>query len=118
MRVFGLLLVVALVALSTIESTSCQSTTVYYSSIVNPVAAGDIPEAYLIPNVPYHRQLTDFTCGDASLEMVLNYYGPDVSQFSIVDAARTTSDEVQFTSSFRGQICFSSDSTFICSRAH
>jgi hypothetical protein len=26
-------------------------------------------------DVPYHRQFTDFSCGDASLEMVLDYYG-------------------------------------------
>eukprot|EP01102_Stenamoeba_stenopodia_P007758 TRINITY_DN2186_c0_g1_i1.p1 TRINITY_DN2186_c0_g1~~TRINITY_DN2186_c0_g1_i1.p1 ORF type:complete len:375 (+),score=85.70 TRINITY_DN2186_c0_g1_i1:52-1125(+) len=61
--------------------------------IIKPVAVEDIPDAYLIPNVPYFRQLTDFTCGDASLEMVLSYYGPEVDQFSIIDAARTTSDE-------------------------
>jgi len=83
-----------LTLLSAFEST-CLGSTVTFSSVVKPATAGDIPEAYLIPNVPYHRQLTDFTCGDASLEMLLNYYGPDVSQFSIVDAARTTSDEVR-----------------------
>lgn len=36
--------------------------------------------AYMIDNVPYHRQITNFACGDASSEMVLHYYGADVDQ--------------------------------------
>jgi len=49
-----------------------------------------LPVAYMIPDVPYHRQLTRFSCGAASLEMVLNYYGADVNQYSIMDVARTS----------------------------
>ncbi len=31
-------------------------------------------------NVPYHRQFTDYACGDASVEMMLHHYGSDVDQ--------------------------------------
>ena len=41
-------------------------------------------------SVPYHRQLTEYSCGDASMEMVLNYFGPDVDQRQIIDVARST----------------------------
>jgi uncharacterized protein YvpB len=41
-------------------------------------------------NVPYHRQVTTYSCGDASAEMMLNYYGVDVDQYAIIDVARTT----------------------------
>ena len=43
----------------------------------------------IIPSVPYHSQIKDYYCGPASLEMVLDYYGPDISQYEIADAART-----------------------------
>jgi len=40
------------------------------AATVNPVTPSTRPVAYLIPDMPYHQQLTDFTCGDASLQMV------------------------------------------------
>jgi hypothetical protein len=40
-------------------------------------------------SVPYHHQITSYYCGPASLEMVFDYYGPDISQLEIADAART-----------------------------
>ena len=43
----------------------------------------------IIPSVPYHSQIKDYYCGPASLEMVFDYYGPDISQYEIADAART-----------------------------
>ncbi len=47
----------------------------------------------MIPNVPYHRQATDYSCGDASVEMVLHYWAsPDVDQRSIIDALRTSEE--------------------------
>ncbi len=36
-----------------------------------------IPPVWRI-DVPYHRQITDFCCGDASLQMVLQYWDPTV----------------------------------------
>lgn len=50
------------------------------------------PQKYRI-DVPYHRQLTDFGCGDASLQMILDYYGVQANQFSIMDVMRSTMHE-------------------------
>jgi Peptidase_C39 like family len=53
--------------------------------LLAPIAA-----AVIIPNVPYHRQITDYACGDASTEMVLHYWAsPDVDQRAIIDVMRT-----------------------------
>lgn len=50
--------------------------------------------AGVIPNVPYHRQITDYACGDASSEMVLHYWlSPDVDQRAIIDVLRTTTED-------------------------
>ena len=40
------------------------------SAIAAGVLVLAVAAAYLIPNVPYHRQITPFACGDASSEMV------------------------------------------------
>jgi len=48
-----------------------------------------IPSSHFI-QIPYHRQNTEYSCGDASLEMVLHYFGPDIKQETIVDVMRTT----------------------------
>jgi hypothetical protein len=50
------------------------------------------PQSYRI-DVPYHRQQTDFGCGDASLQMILDYYGVQVNQFSVMDVMRSTTHE-------------------------
>jgi len=47
-------------------------------------------EAYI--SVPYHAQMTGYYCGPAALEMVFDFYGPDINQLEIADAARTASD--------------------------
>jgi PKD repeat protein len=44
-------------------------------------------EAFI--DVPYHRQLTNYYCGPASLEMVFDYFGPDISQHEIAEVSRT-----------------------------
>ena len=49
------------------------------------LAANDV----IIQSVPYHSQIKTYYCGPASLEMVFDYYGPDISQYEIADAART-----------------------------
>lgn len=53
-----------------------------------PFAMGISEEAYI--SVPSHRQITSYHCGPASLEMVFDFYGPDISQFKIGLVARTT----------------------------
>jgi hypothetical protein len=42
-------------------------------------------------SAPHYYQLKGYYCGPASLEMVFNYYGRDISQYEIADAARTIS---------------------------
>jgi hypothetical protein len=46
-------------------------------------------EFYL--QVPHHYQTTSYWCGPAALEMVFDYYGSDIPQSEIADAARTAS---------------------------
>ena len=47
-----------------------------------------IAQRFVIPSVPYHSQFP-YYCGPASLEMVFDLYGPDISQEEIADVART-----------------------------
>lgn len=43
-------------------------------------AAAAAPD-FRIPNVPYHRQVTNYSCGASSAEMVLHFHGGiDVDQ--------------------------------------
>ena len=51
-----------------------------------------LPDAVFL-EVPYHRQETNYACGDASLQMVMNYWGPVINQFEIMKAMRTTQAE-------------------------
>jgi len=51
-----------------------------------------LPASHVI-KIPYHRQKTDYSCGAASMEMVLNFFGPDVMQEAIVNVMRTTPEE-------------------------
>jgi hypothetical protein len=46
--------------------------------------------AMSIMNVPYHRQVTEYSCGAASLEMLLHFSAPDVDQRGIIDVIRTS----------------------------
>lgn len=48
-------------------------------------------------NVPFHYQEIEYYCGPACLEMVFDYYGENISQFEIADAARTIGEPVYST---------------------
>jgi len=50
----------------------------------------DIPAAYTINKVPYHYQVTDYGCGDASTQMVLQYLGTYVDQLTLTNVLRTS----------------------------
>jgi hypothetical protein len=52
---------------------------------------------FLLPNVPYHRQITDYACGDASTHMVLHSFGANIDQRAIIDVLRTTSNYGTFS---------------------
>lgn len=60
-----------------------------------PAAIGaekdDLPVFHIIPNVPWHKQITGISCGAGSLEIVFDYHGPDINQKEIADVARTSS---------------------------
>ncbi len=43
----------------------------------------------IIPSVPYHQQINGYYCGPAALEMIMDYYGPDIPQEEIAEVART-----------------------------
>ena len=50
-----------------------------------------LPRAHMIANVPWHQQLNGLSCGAASLEIVYDYWGPDVNQKEVMNVARTSS---------------------------
>ena len=56
-------------------------------------APTEIPLGYNIPGIPYHFQITDWYCGPASLQMIMDYYGQEIGQNNIADVA---DDEVNY----------------------
>jgi hypothetical protein len=63
--------------------------------------------------VPFHYQAEDYYCGPACLEMVFDYYGEDVDQYEIADAARTIGEPFYstYTDELRRAAHFSNLST-------
>ena len=51
----------------------------------------DLPAAHMISDLPWHKQITGISCGAGSLEIVFDYWGPDINQKEIADVARTSS---------------------------
>ena len=47
----------------------------------------DVYEHYI--DVPFYYQVKRYYCGSAALQMVFDFYGANISQFEIADAART-----------------------------
>lgn len=64
-------------------------------------------------SVPYHSQRTGYYCGPAALEMVFDYYGPDIPQIEIADVARTSSSYGTFTCDMVRAAHFSNLSTSV-----
>jgi len=52
-----------------------------------PTTSGGAPAEWDIAGVPYHEQTTDWWCGPAALEMVFDYFGPDIDQGEIAGVA-------------------------------
>jgi len=50
-----------------------------------------LPRAHMIANVPWHQQINGIDCGAASLEIVFDYWGPDIDQKEICNVARQSS---------------------------
>ena len=66
---------------------------------------------YIIPSVPHYYQTTNYYCGPASLEMVYDFYGPDILQLEIADVARADVSYGAYTSDLRRATHFSNLST-------
>jgi hypothetical protein len=62
--------------------------------------------------VPFHYQTKTYYCGPAALEMVFDYYGEDIPQIEIADAANTNYG-VTFTTQMRRAAHFSNLSTSV-----
>jgi hypothetical protein len=46
-------------------------------------ALTDPPPAYVIPGLPYHFQITDWYCGPAAIQTVMDWHGAEVGQVDI-----------------------------------
>ncbi len=66
---------------------------------------------FIIPSVPHYYQINNYYCGPASLEMVYDFYGPDISQLEIADVARADVSYGAYTSDLRRATHFSKLST-------
>lgn len=58
--------------------------------LMKPWTPKTSPSVYI--SVPYSRQITNYYCGPAALEMVFRFYGPNIPQIEIADVARTAPD--------------------------
>ena len=58
--------------------------------VISIIGVEGRPSSYQIENIPYHRQITRYACGDASFEMVYHHYRQDLDQRAIIDVARTS----------------------------
>lgn len=67
------------------------STLVCLVSALSFAAKPSAPAAHLIESVPWHQQINGLFCGDGSLEIVFDHWGPDISQRAIANVARTSS---------------------------
>lgn len=50
-----------------------------------------LPNSHLISDVPYHEQITAFSCGPAALEILYDFWGEDIDQKAIADVTRSSS---------------------------
>jgi hypothetical protein len=50
-----------------------------------------LPIRHMIEGIPFHAQLNGLSCGAGSLEMVFDYWGPDIDQKEVMNVARTSS---------------------------
>jgi hypothetical protein len=52
-------------------------------------AGRDHPPAFDIPDVPHHYQITSYHCGPATVQMLMDYWGPTIDQQAIGQVADT-----------------------------
>lgn len=49
------------------------------------------PDTYRIQGITQHKQMNALMCGPAALEIIFDFWGPDIDQKAIADAARSSS---------------------------
>ena len=84
----------------------------YETATPRPPADGRYPSSYNL-SVPHYYQGTSYHCGPASVEMVLDYWGPHVNQTDIGYVANCTLSAGSYASDNRRAGHFSSSSTAI-----
>ncbi|MBN2205234.1 MAG: C39 family peptidase [Thermoleophilia bacterium] len=52
-------------------------------------AAADLPDSYIIEDVPLWQQVDAFSCGASAAQMVMDHWGPFIDQNEVRAAART-----------------------------
>jgi hypothetical protein len=74
-----------------------------------PILTATNPASYVIPAMPYHFQITDWYCGPAALQMIMDWLGQEVGQHNIADVANdvvgmgTYSDDMRRAAHFSGR---------------
>jgi len=72
-----------------------------------------LPQAYNIAGVPYHYQITDWFCGPAALQMIMDYWGEEIPQNPISDVANDVVNVGCYSSDMDRAAHFSGMSTAI-----
>jgi hypothetical protein len=62
-----------------------------FGGIEAATAKSSLPGAHIIKGIDQHKQINGLGCGPASLEILFDFWGPDVDQKAIADVARTSS---------------------------
>ena len=73
-------------------------------------AHGSLPSFYRI-EVPYHQQATSYWCGPACLQMLFDYYGPNIPQGDIAEVAASDPSYGTYTGDLIRAAHFSCTST-------
>ena len=59
------------------------------------------PTSHDIEGVPHHYQLTPYNCAPATVQMVMDYWGPEIAQHHIVGVANTGSNGTHLSDMMR-----------------
>jgi hypothetical protein len=73
----------------------------------------DSPPAYCLAGIPYHFQITDWYCGPASLQMIMDFLGEEIGQHNIADVANDVVNSGCMSSDMRRSAHFSGMSAAI-----
>jgi hypothetical protein len=77
------------------------------------ILGAEPPAAYCLAGIPYHFQITDWYCGPASLQMIMDYLGEEIGQDNIADVANDIVNSGCYSDDMRRAAHFSGMSTAI-----